>query len=172
MVCEFCLISQKKTEAETIYEDDKVMAVLHLKPAFPGQVIIFPKKHLPIIELVPDDLLTQMAGIANKISIALFESLKIEGTNIIIENGLPAGQIIPHFSINLIPRKENDGLNLSWSPKKLSEDEMEIIHLQLKEAADKISPEKIEKEKTRIEEKEEKKVKEESYLVKGLRRIP
>jgi len=174
--CEFCGIIKGEFEGEEIYQDDKLMAVLHLKPATPGQILIFTKDHYPIIEQVPDFVIGHAFQVSNKLSTALFESLNIQGTNIMINNGVPAGQHVPHFSVNIIPRSENDGLNLQWTPKQMSEEEMETTLYQLKEAAENIHPSGFEKEGKKVvvtEEEEPKKIsEEENYLMKQLRRIP
>lgn len=176
-MCEFCDIIQGKEEAETLYEDEKVMAVLHLKPAFPGQVLIFTKEHHPILEQVPDYLVSHAFKIANKLSTVLFETLNIQGTNLLVQNGTAAGQSIPHFSINLIPRSEKDGLNFQWEPKKFSKEEMDTAQLQLKSFTENIHPSIFEKEKKKVELKLEEKplvlsASKENYLIKQIIRIP
>lgn len=178
-MCEFCDIVKGKEEAETVYEDEQVLAVLHLKPASPGQVLIFTKEHSPILEQLPDPLVAHTFKVANKLSTVLFESLNIQGTNIIVQNGTAAGQIIPHFSVNIIPRSENDGLNFQWEPKKLSKDEMETSQLQLKEFAENIHPSMFQKDKKTIKVKSEDQqptIKfdkdKENYLIKQLTRVP
>ena len=102
-----------------------------LKPAVPGHTILFTKKHYPIIEEVPNKTAAHLLVIANKLSTAIFESVACHGTNIIIENGTAAGQMIPHVSVHIIPRNEDDKLNLEWQPKKLSSDDIDIVHAQL-----------------------------------------
>src|SRR3989338_2025618 len=71
----------------------------------------------------------------NKVSTALLNVLGAAGTNIIVENGTGADQQVPHLAFNVIPRVEGDGLNFQWQPKKLSDEQMGLIELQLKEQA-------------------------------------
>jgi len=110
-----------------IFEDDKVVAVLDPNPVSLGHVIVMPKDHFPIIEQVPDYIVSHVFEIVNKISIHLFEALKLQGTNILVSNGIPAGQEQPHFAVNIIPRKQNDGIDFQWEPKQLSEEEMSTV---------------------------------------------
>ena len=174
--CEFCAIIGGDFESEEIYQDEKVVAVLHLKPAAPGHVLLFTKEHFPIIEQVPDFIVGHAFTVANKLSTAIFESLGVQGTNIIIENGTAAGQSIAHFSVHIIPRNENDGLKLDWQPAKPGKEEMEIAHYQIKEQADTIHPSGFEKEKVvveePVEEKKEEKHGEHAHLLKQVTRIP
>src|SRR3989344_5369816 len=176
--CEFCGIVQGAFESEQLYEDDKVLAVLHLKPAVPGQILIFTKEHFPIIEQVPDFIIGHAFAVANKLSIAMFDVIGAQGSNMVVENGNAAGQTIPHFSITLLPRHENDGLNLQWQPKKISDDEMDILSQQIKEKSDLINSRQFQKESKQvvvahtesIQEHKEKKKGSQEHLIRQLRR--
>ncbi|MFC1723213.1 HIT family protein [Nanoarchaeota archaeon] len=191
MSCELC--ERLKEKDGMVYEDDKVACFMAGHPAVAGHIIVVPKKHAPIFEMFPDDDAAHMFKIANKMSIALFETIKAEGTNILTHNGTAAGQDVPHFCINVIARRDGDGLMFEWSPKRLSEDEMAQVELGLKkemegelEAEEKIEKdmkaaklveEKPVEEKPDGEKPEEEKTKEEkpapeNYLVKQLRRMP
>jgi len=169
--CEFCSLMGK--EENRVYEDDKSAAVLYPKPAVLGHIIVFAKEHTTIIEQTPDYIVAHLAKIANRISTALFDALKSQGTNIIIANGLAAGQTTPHFAINIIPRLVNDGLSFNWQPRQVKEEAMDTIELQLKEETKNIGSFEKEK-KAPIEEKEAEKIdeKEEDYALKQLKRIP
>jgi len=170
--CQFCKLIENKENM--IYEDDK--AIAFLDSSFLGKIVLMPKEHYPIIENVPDHIVGDLFVIANQLSKALFECINCTGTNIIVDNGVTAGQTVAHFCINIVPRRENDGINLQWQPKQLSDDEMSTIELQLKEEAKNIG--EFEKEKGEPIEMDEKpeKIKEgeeeENYQIKQLRRIP
>ncbi|HLC74264.1 MAG TPA: HIT family protein [Candidatus Nanoarchaeia archaeon] len=137
--CEFCSIVHGDFDSEEIYSDDKLLAVMHLKPAAAGHILLFTKEHHSILEQVPDDIVGHAFSVANKISSAIFESLGVQGTNIIVENGTAAGQQIPHFSMHIVPRTENDGLKLDWKPKHVSDDDNDVALFQLKHEAEGIS---------------------------------
>ena len=131
--CIVCQVIENKIPSKKIYEDDLVMAVLDFNGANPGHCFVMPKNHYPIIEQVPDKEIEKLFQVSNKLSVAIFESLGAKGTSIFIANGIPAGQTVAHFLINVIPRKDNDGINLQWQPKQLSEEEMSTVELKLKE---------------------------------------
>ncbi len=171
MKCEHCDIIDRKSKADILYEDDEVVVAIKDLAITPGQITVFPKEHFTILEMVPENILEKCVTIANKVGIAVFEGLGSQGTNIIIQNGLGAGQKVPHFSIEVIPRVENDGLNLQWEPQQLAEDEMETAFMTLeKEIKNLGSPaeEKAEEKDGKIEEEEGK----DNYLLKSLRRVP
>ena len=130
--CIFCDLI-KEGRANPIYEDDKIIAMLDINPASAGHILVMPKEHYPIIEQIPDPLIGKLFTISNKLSTAVFESLNSLGTNIMINNGISAGQKAAHSMIHIIPRRENDGIDFAWQPKQLNEEEMSTIELQLKE---------------------------------------
>ncbi|MBW2973680.1 HIT family protein [Candidatus Woesearchaeota archaeon] len=170
--CEICdLIKSKKGK---LYEDKKVYAFLALKPATTGHVIIASKEHYPILEQIPDFVAADLLVKANKISMAAFETIGAEGTNILMQNGVAAGQKHNHAVLHVIPRRENDGLNLMWKPKQLSEEEMSTIEITVKKEAEGIGAFEKEKEKPVEIEKPEKieAGPEEDYLLKQLERLP
>jgi histidine triad (HIT) family protein len=172
--CEFCAIVRGQFESEELYSDDKVVAVLHLKPAAPGQILLFTREHYSIMEQVPDFVMSHVLNVVNKLSIAMFETINAQGTNIIIENGVAAGQGIPHFAVSIVPRYENDGLRLEWQPKKVSEEEMDVVLAQIKEECESVHPSAFEREKAQVVSApvEDKTVGESDYRAKQLRRIP
>ena len=169
--CDFCRFADSEF---VVFEDAKVVAVLTQSPANPGHVIVVPREHFTILEQVPDFVAGHLFAVANRISTAMFEVLRSTGTNIIVENGVCAGQKIPHLGINIIPRMENDGLGFAWPPLKLSEDDFSNAEFQLKEAAKNIGGFEKEKPTTINADKKTELLSpdEDDYLVRQLRRIP
>ena len=72
-------------------------------------------------------------NLVNKLSSILFDSLNAQGTNIFVANGQAAGQLIPHVVVNIIPRFNNDKLNLFLEHKKTSEEDLDNILNKIKE---------------------------------------
>jgi len=175
--CLICQIVGNKVPSYKIYEDDLTLAVLDVNGANPGHCFVMPKNHYPIIEQVPDAELVNLFSVSNKISSSIFENLKVQGTNIYVANGIPAGQTVAHFMINVIPRKENDGINLQWKPKQLNEEEMSTVELKLKEQIASVGVDKIEeidKPKTIQGKTETQSISddEDDYISRQMRRIP
>ena len=172
--CIVCQIISSDIPSKKVFEDELVMAVLDVNGANPGHCFVMPKNHYPIIEQVPDAEISRLFQVSNKISSAVFESLGAQGTNIFVANGVPAGQTVAHVTVNVIPRKENDGINLQWQPRQLSEEEMSTIELKLKEQARHIGRFEIEEKKPKIHAPKPMSLseEEEEYFTKQLRRLP
>jgi len=160
MECETCEFI--KNNGLKLIEDEHIVAYMSPRPMAKGHMIVVPKNHYPIFENIPDELVAHIFSVVNKLSTIAFETLGCQGTNILINNGLSAGQIGAHFQVNIIPRKENDGLNLEWQPKKQSEDEFAKILDNI------LNPMKTSKKEPDVMEETD----EENYLMKSLRRIP
>lgn len=171
MKCDYCEIVQE--QRNIVYEDAQVVAAIKDTALVPGQITIFPKEHITIMELVPDFILQKCSVLANKVGMAVFEALGCQGTNVFIENGLAGGQKVPHFAIEIVPRTENDGIPLAWQPQQIAEDELEVTASILKEELEK--PFKMKEEK-KAEEKPAERIQQkentQNYLLKALRRMP
>jgi histidine triad (HIT) family protein len=175
--CILCQIVEGKVPSKKIYEDDDILAVLDINGASPGHSFVMPKQHFTIMEQVPDQIIGRLFQVANKVSSAVFETLDSKGTNIFVTNGTAAGQMVAHFMVNVIPRKENDGINLQWAGKQLTQEEMSTVELQLKDTAKDVgafeAPQKKEdSKKQKPKEGNDTISDEDNYLVRQLRRIP
>jgi histidine triad (HIT) family protein len=175
MTCQHCDFLKEKDWI--VFETENVAVMLHKAPAMPGHLLVLPKEHFTIIEQTPDKIIRELSTVSNKSSTTVLNVLKAGGTNIIVENGTGAQQQVPHISFNVIPRIDGDGLNFQWQPKKLSDEQMELIELQLKEQGENIGIEEEAVEPIKLDNFDEKKpgkkaVKKDDYLSKQLRRTP
>jgi len=173
MSCEICDLINGKIKARKLYEDNEVIAFLAPKPAVLGHSIVLPKQHLAIMPQIPEDVLKKMFFVAQQIAGIIFEAVGAEGTNIMLNEGVAAGQKHAHSMIHVIPRKKNDGLNFEWPQKQVPEDSMAKIQELLKVPSEM----KVEKapempaEKEALK-KEGAKTGARDYLLRHLRRIP
>jgi histidine triad (HIT) family protein len=173
MNCKECELI--KTRKHIVYEDELASAFLTENPAVPGHILVLPKEHFLIVEQVPDKIIEHLFFIANKISTICFEIFNAQGTNILINNGLAAGQKRTHATVHVLPRFENDGLNFQWNTIKPTEDEMSTAELTLKAEIEKEEAEKYSKKEEIKEEKlqpKEEIPEEENYMLRQLDRIP
>ena len=125
--CIFCQIISGKVAARKIYEDDKTFGIFDINPANPGHVLLLTKEHYSIMPQVPDDELEHVATIAKSLSNAMLRAIDAQGTNIIIANGVAAGQRAQHFMMHIIPRKENDGIKFMLPQKTMEQKDIESV---------------------------------------------
>jgi histidine triad (HIT) family protein len=102
--CIFCKIVQKKAPASIIYENDKVMAFLSIRPLNEGHTLVIPKRHYAFVYEVPDEEVADMYKLAKEIAVALKKSVKADGITITQQNESAAGQEVFHMHVHVIPR--------------------------------------------------------------------
>lgn len=128
--CIFCKIANGEIPAATLYEDEDFRVILDLGPASKGHALILPKKHAANLFELPDETASKLLVVAKKIGYTLKEGLHADGLNLVQNNGEAAGQTVFHFHLHLIPRYEDDTVNVKWQPGNLTEeDKKEILAL-------------------------------------------
>lgn len=132
MACSICE-GLEKEKTGVVFENDKLVALLKPDANSLGQVSVVPKSHYTIFEQVPDDLVEEIFDTANKLSLVLVESLGAQGVNLLVNNGISAGQKVPHFFVDLIPRFPEDGIDLTWAPKQMSQEQLSAVEVKIKE---------------------------------------
>jgi histidine triad (HIT) family protein len=108
--CVFCRIAQKQVPASIVYEDEKVMAFLDIRPLNEGHALVISKEHYENIFDIPRELIEYVHGVTKRIALAVEETTKADGISIIQQNGEAAGQEIFHLHIHVIPRYEGQKL--------------------------------------------------------------
>jgi len=109
----FDMIVQGDIPCYKVYEDDDVLAFLDLSQATPGHTLLIPKQHVSDIYGYDEDLATRVLTKIPVVARAIRDSdPSIIGMNVLMNNGETAGQSVFHSHVHLIPRYENDGLNL------------------------------------------------------------
>ncbi|MBW2988114.1 hypothetical protein DRJ48_00915 [Candidatus Woesearchaeota archaeon] len=160
-----------------LFEDEDIAVYLEENAASLAHITVTTKKHYPTMLAVPDYLVAWCFAIASKISRVLFASLSIQGLNWLVQIGASAGQEHEHFTLNLLPRLEKDGLELRWTPKKAEPSELKSIQERYKSSTSRkwlfesksgpVGSETHQEEEV-IKQEEGK----ENYLIKQLNRIP
>ncbi|HLC57806.1 MAG TPA: HIT family protein [Candidatus Nanoarchaeia archaeon] len=125
--CPFCLIAEGGIESYKVYEDDGVVAVLDIKPASEGHVLVIPKQHVQRSTELKDD---NVFSAANKIAKRIFDVLG-KDTNIFVANGGDAGQRAEHVIVHVIPREKDDGVELGWEGKNIEKKKLEELRNKL-----------------------------------------
>lgn len=158
---------------EIIMEDNDIVVLMPQNAIAKGHIIVVSKQKFVILEQIPDPLLQKMFQVSNKLSSILFDTMHCHGTNILIQNGISAGQTNSQFSINILPRFDKDGLNFEWTPKQASEANLSAFQ---KRMTDVEKEEKVDKyiadKKSKLQEKKDEEIKpdEDNYLIKSLTR--
>lgn len=130
-MCVFCKIISGDIPSYKIFEDERTLAFLDIKPVRPGHILVIPKKHFHNLEEINSEDLTALIQTVKKIGGLLKDKLKVEGYNVITNNDAVAGQVVPHLHFHIIPRAMDDGLPL-WPGCDYQSGEAEQILEKLK----------------------------------------
>ncbi len=122
--CIFCSIIDGSAQSVKVYEDEFILGVLDIFPATPGHVLIIPKRHVATSSQLEDKEEAHFFKMGNKIASCVFEAMEAKGTNLLVSNGTHAGQKVGHVTMSVIPRYENDGVNISWDAKQIDEESL------------------------------------------------
>jgi histidine triad (HIT) family protein len=118
MNCVFCDIINKKAEAEILFENEKVLSFLDIRPVNYGHTLVIPKVHYENFLALPEEELSELIRVTQNLSDAIVNSLNLEGFNIIANNGIAAGQSVLHFHFHIIPRFHDDDFRFKPNLKK------------------------------------------------------
>ena len=112
MDCIFCKIIKGDIPSYKVYEDENVFAFLDITQGTKGHTLIIPKKHVKNIYDLNEEDAKNIFSVVPSIAKALKKAFNPIGINIVSNNEKPL-QSVFHFHIHLIPRYENDGMELS-----------------------------------------------------------
>jgi len=107
--CVFCRIATRESDASIVFEDEKTMAFMDIRPVSEGHVLVIPKEHYQDIFDIDEDLIGQVHKNAKKIAEGVKTAVNADGISIVQQNGRAAGQVIFHLHVHIIPRSEGQG---------------------------------------------------------------
>ena len=129
--CIFCKIIAGEIPSAVIFEDEEFKAILDRFPGNIGHVLVLPKKHYSNIFDIDEDVAGRLFRLT-KIAKNMKEVLGFEAMNVVQNNGSLAGQTVHHFHLHLIPRYENDKVQIKWEQLDLTDEQIAEIQNKLK----------------------------------------
>jgi diadenosine tetraphosphate (Ap4A) HIT family hydrolase len=102
--CPFCHLAVDRIWLQT----DVAVAFLDKFPVSPGHTLIIPEHHVGALMELPENDLTEIWSLVAHVRTLLLEKYKPDGFNIGINEGVAAGQTVPHAHIHIIPRFKGD----------------------------------------------------------------
>lgn len=117
--CVFCNIIKGEIPSKTVYEDEKIQVIMNINPNSNGHLLVIPKSHIVNINDMNGELIQHcLQIIKEKLYPLLKEKLNCEGLTMVQNNEL--GQEIKHYHIHLIPRYQNDNIDLTYNKQILN----------------------------------------------------
>lgn len=110
--CIFCKIAKGEIKSEFVMESNNFFAIMDIHPLTKGHCLVVSKKHFVTLLDIPNTLGNEMLEFSKKVASYLLENKYGDGFNIVMNNLEPAGQLVKHAHIHIIPRKEKDGVKI------------------------------------------------------------
>ena len=128
----FTKIINGQIPAAKVYEDAQTIAFMDAGQVNPGHVIIATKRQVETILELEDDEVAALFRTTARVSRAVQAEFEPAGITILQANKPAAWQTIPHVHVHVLPRHENDGVNLTWPRKNPPLDELAKLASRIK----------------------------------------
>jgi histidine triad (HIT) family protein len=122
--CIFCAIASGEGPAQIVDSDDRTVAFLDINPATRGHALVIPRAHTSDLFAVSDEDLQATSAAARRLAERMRETIRPDGINILNAAGRAAWQSVFHFHLHVIPRYEDDPLQLPWRPGPVDPSEL------------------------------------------------
>ena len=130
--CIFCKIAAGELPAEVVQEDEHTLAFMDINLWTRGHALVIPRNHsTDLLEIADDDLACANAA-AKRLAGRMKEKLGADGVNLLNSCGQAAWQTVFHFHVHVIPRYEDDPLQLPTRPREADKDDLAAVAAELR----------------------------------------
>jgi histidine triad (HIT) family protein len=130
--CIFCKVVAGEIPGEQIDSDERTITVLDINPATRGHAVVITRAHVADLFEVDDDNLLAAMRATRRVAERMRATLQPAGFNILHNIGRAAWQSIFHFHVHVIPRYEDDPLQLPWVPGPVDPAELAQVAEQIR----------------------------------------
>ncbi len=116
--CIFCKIIAKKAPAKIVFENEDILAFVPKEQVSKGHTLVVPRVHFENVFDIGKNILEKLIAVSKGLSEKLAKENNATGVNLLHASGKDAQQSVFHFHLHVVPRYENDGLDL-WLREKL-----------------------------------------------------
>lgn len=82
--CVFCAIVRGETPASVVFEDERIVAFMDIRPVRPGQTLVIPRDHVDHFCDLPDDLASEVFMFGHRLSRAMRDALAPERVGMVV----------------------------------------------------------------------------------------
>ena len=101
-----------------VYEDAFVFAFMDAGQVNPGHVLVATRKPYVTLMDADEESAAAMMRAAHRIARAVQDAFRPDGITILQANKPAGWQTVPHLHLHVLPRYENDGVDLTWPRKE------------------------------------------------------
>src|SRR3989449_9481058 len=115
--CVFCKIRDGRPPAMKVFEDERTICTMDINPLSAGHCLVLSKAHAATIFDAPVVDLQAAIVTAQRVAIALKQTLEPDGLNVLQANGPAAFQSVAHFHLHRSEeRRVGKECRSRWSP--------------------------------------------------------
>lgn len=130
--CLFCGIVAGSVPGQIVDSDERTVAFMDIAPATPGHSLVVPRNHsADLLGIGREDLDATVAA-AQRLARRAKDALGADGINLVNACGAVASQTVFHFHIHVVPRYEDDPIELPWVPTPGDPDEIAAVAAKLR----------------------------------------
>jgi histidine triad (HIT) family protein len=130
--CIFCKILAGELSAETLQEDEHTVAFMDINPWTRGHAVVVARRHSRNLYEIEDEDLERTTVAAKRLALTMRDRLACDGVNLLNSCEAAAWQTIWHFHIHVIPRYDDDPLELPTRPQQAEPDELKAVADELR----------------------------------------
>jgi histidine triad (HIT) family protein len=130
--CIFCKIAAGELPSETVQEDEHTGAFMDINPWTRGHALVIPRNHSPNLYEVGEDDLRHTSSAAKRLALRMRERLRCDGVNLLNASEPAAWQTVFHFHMHVIPRYDDDPLQLPVRPRQAEQAELAEVAAELR----------------------------------------
>ena len=130
--CIFCKILAGEMPGERVYEDEHTVAFMDINPWTRGHAVVIPREHSRNLYEIPDEDLARTAVAAKRLAERMRDRFGCDGVNLINSCEPAAWQTIFHLHIHVIPRYEDDPLQLPTRPQPAEPEELARVAAEIR----------------------------------------
>ncbi len=122
--CLFCKIVAGDLPATIVDSDERTVAFMDINPATKGHALVVPREHTADLMAIGEGDLAACMQAAQRLAKRAKERLGADGVNLLNSCGPAAWQTVFHFHVHVVPRYDDDPLELPWTPAQGDRDEI------------------------------------------------
>ena len=130
--CLFCGIVAGEVPAQIVDSDEHTVAFMDINPWTRGHALVVPREHSRNLYDIPEDALSQTVVAAKRLALRMKERLGCDGINLLNSTEPAAWQTVFHFHVHVIPRYDDDPMQLPVRPQEGDQDEIARVAEELR----------------------------------------
>ncbi len=136
--CLFCRVLDEMQSDESnlvLYRGDRLLAMLNRYPYNNGHMLLAPVLHVPSLEDLPADVMSELALLSQTALRALRRAYDVEGFNVGVNIGAAGGAgVAEHVHMHVLPRWAGDtNFMTTVAETRIVPEELAVTHQRLRD---------------------------------------